>query len=78
KEKGKEINDLLNKITELEQVINSSPNNSPYEILGLKFGETNKKLIKSNYIKLSNIYHFDRSGSNEMMKKINIAYDKLK
>lgn len=51
---------------------------SPYEILGLKYGERDKKVIKVNYKKLSNIYHFDKSGSNEIMKKINYAYDKLK
>ncbi len=73
------ISNLQDEISKLNSGnYNKYNEESPYEILGVKFGETDKSIIKLNYKKLSNIYHYDRSGSNAMMKKINLAYDKIK
>lgn len=73
------IRNLHDQISKLNsRSYSSSKEECPYEVLGLKLGETDKEKIKSNYKKLSNIYHFDRSGSNTMMKKVNAAYDSIK
>ncbi len=73
------IRNLQDEISKLNsRSYSSSKEECPYEVLGLKLGETDKEKTKSNYKKLSNIYHFDRSGSNTMMKKVNAAYDSIK
>jgi septal ring factor EnvC (AmiA/AmiB activator) len=49
-----------------------------YLLLGVNVSNFDITKAKSNYKKLSQIYHPDKSGSQEMMKKLNEAYDRLK
>ncbi|WP_185015753.1 J domain-containing protein [Vibrio crassostreae] len=71
-----EINRLKQDIHELKES-SASKNACPYETLGARKGERDIKVIKANYKRLSNIYHYDRTGSNTIMKQINVAYDQL-
>lgn len=63
---------------DLKNDVNNYLNKKPYIILGVASSDFEFSQVKSNYKKLSQIYHPDKSGSHEMMQALNNAYDKLK
>lgn len=62
----------------INNIKKSNFNITPYSLLGVSPSKFDFSRAKSNYKKLSQIYHPDKSGSQEMMKKLNDAYDQLK
>ena len=73
------IASLTKRNLELEQLINVDTFSelTNLEVLGLK--ETPSLIdLKKNYKTLSTVYHPDKSGNHNIMKKINNAYEQLK
>lgn len=56
----------------------SNLNISAYLLLGVSASNFDFSRAKLNYKKLSQIYHPDKSGSQEMMKKLNEAYSNIR
>lgn len=64
---AREVNSLKGKVKSTDDLMGS------YLILGLKSTAT-KEEVRKRYKVLANLYHPDKSGSNEFMKRINDAY----
>jgi molybdenum-dependent DNA-binding transcriptional regulator ModE len=55
---------------------NGADPNDPYAVLGLT-NDAELEVVKAAHLALVKKYHPDRGGSEEMMKKINAAHDKI-